>query len=323
MTQHIQFLIHYGYALLFAWVFAEQLGVPVPSIPILLAAGALVGTHQMNGPAGLSLAIIAAIAADILWYDLGRRKGIRVLQFLCKISLEPDSCVRRTENVFARSGAKSLLVAKFVPGLNTAAQPLAGIFRMKFWRFLIFDSAGAILYVGTFIGLGYAFSNQLERVAGAALRLGTSLVLLLLAALGGWLGYKFYRRRKFIRQLRIDRITPEELKRKIDAGEEVVIVDLRGSLDFEAEPAMIPGAVHLDAADLEEVSDELAKAPEVVLYCNCPNEVTSARMALLLRRKGVQKIRPLQNGLTGWIDLGYPVSEAPEEPAAPAPAVKT
>src|ERR1700689_716097 len=150
MTEHIQFLIHYGYALLFGWVFAEQIGVPIPSIPILLAAGALVGTHQMNGAAGLSLAIIAAISADIIWDYLCRPKGIRVLQFLCKISLEPDSCVRRTENVFARSGAKSLLIAKFVPGLNTAAQPLAGIFRMKYWRFLIFDTAGATLYVGTF-----------------------------------------------------------------------------------------------------------------------------------------------------------------------------
>jgi membrane protein DedA with SNARE-associated domain/rhodanese-related sulfurtransferase len=317
MNQHVQFLIHYGYALLFGWVFAEQIGVPIPSIPILLAAGALVGSGRMNGAAGMSLAVIAAVAADILWYELGRRKGIRVLQFLCKISLEPDSCVRRTENVFARSGAKSLLVAKFVPGLNTAAQPLAGIFRMKFWRFLIFDAAGAILYIGTFFGLGFAFAGELERVAGAALRLGGLLVLLLVAALAGWLGWKFYRRRKFIRQLRIDRITAEELKKKIDAGEEVVIVDLRGSLDFEAEPEMIPGAVHLDAADLEEVSDELAKAPEVVLYCNCPNEVTSARMALLLRRKGVKKIRPLQNGLTGWRDLGYPVAPAEETPAEP------
>ena len=208
-----------------------------------------------------------------------------------------------------------MLVAKFVPGLNTAAQPLAGIFRMKFWRFLLFDSAGAALYVGTFFGLGYIFRTELERIAGAALRLGTSLVILVIIALVGWLGYKYYRRQRFIRQLRIDRITPEELKRKMDAGEEVVIVDLRGSLDFEAEPAMIPGAVHLDYADLEEVSDELAKAAEVVLYCNCPNEVTSAKMALMLRRKGVKKIRPLQNGLNGWRDLGYPVAES-QEPVA-------
>jgi membrane protein DedA with SNARE-associated domain/rhodanese-related sulfurtransferase len=321
MNHSLEFLIHYGYLVLFGWVFAEQIGIPIPAIPVMLAAGALAGTHRINAAAALALAITAALCADMICYELGRRKGIRILQFLCKISLEPDSCVRRTENVFARNGAKSLLIAKFVPGLNTAAQPLAGIFRMKYWRFLVFDSAGATLYVGTFFGLGYVFRTQLERVAGAALQLGASLVVLVIAALVGWLGWKYYRRQKFIRQLRIDRITPEELKRKLDAGEQVVVVDLRGSLDFEAEPAMIPGAVHLDYADLEEVSDELAKAPEVVLYCNCPNEVTSAKMALLLRRKGVQKIRPLQNGLNGWRDLGYPVATTPHEaPTATEPA---
>jgi membrane protein DedA with SNARE-associated domain/rhodanese-related sulfurtransferase len=323
MTHSVEFLIRYGYVLIFGWVFAEQIGIPVPAIPVLLAAGALAGTHRINPVGVLALAITAAISADVIWYELGRRKGIRVLQFLCKISLEPDSCVRRTENVFARNGAKSLLIAKFVPGLNTAAQPLAGIFRMKFSRFLLFDALGATLYVGTFFGLGYIFKTELERVAGAALQLGVSLVTLVVATLLSYLGYKYYRRQKFIRQLRIDRITPEELKTKLDAGEEVVIVDLRGSLDFEAEPAMIPGAVHLDYADLEEVSDELAKAAEVVLYCNCPNEVTSAKMALMLRRKGVQKIRPLQNGLNGWRDLGYPVKEAAEELAEASPPAKS
>lgn len=312
MNFHLQFLIRYGYALLFGWVFAEQMGLPIPSIPILLAAGALVGNHKLLAAPAMVFPIVASIIADVAWYELGRRKGIRILQFLCKVSLEPDSCVRRTENVFARSGAKSLLVSKFIPGLNTAAQPLAGIFRMKFGRFLLFDSLGAIIYIGTFLGLGYAFSDQLEHVAGAAARLGVSIVLLLIVSLATWLAWKYYRRQRFIRQLRIDRITARELKSKLDAGEDVVIVDLRGSLDFEAEPAMIPGAVHLDEADLEEVSEELAKASEVVLYCNCPNEVSSARMALLLRRKGVMKIRPLQNGLNGWRDLGYPVAESKE-----------
>jgi membrane protein DedA with SNARE-associated domain/rhodanese-related sulfurtransferase len=317
MNFHLQFLIRYGYALLFGWVFAEQMGLPIPSIPVLLAAGALVGNHKLLAAPAMVFPVVAAMIADVAWYELGRHKGIRILQFLCKISLEPDSCVRRTENVFARSGAKSLLVSKFIPGLNTAAQPLAGIFRMKFGRFLLFDSLGAFIYIGTFVGLGYAFSDQLEHVAGAVARLGVSIVLLLLVSLAAWLAWKYYRRRRFIRQLRVDRITARELKSKLDAGEEVVIVDLRGSLDFEAEPAMIPGAVHLDAADLEEVSAELAKAAEVVLYCNCPNEVSSARMALLLRRKGVMKIRPLQNGLNGWRDLGYPVAESKEASSIP------
>jgi membrane protein DedA with SNARE-associated domain/rhodanese-related sulfurtransferase len=317
MNFHLQFLIRYGYALLFGWVFAEQMGLPIPSIPVFLAAGALVGNHKLLAAPAMVFPVVAAMIADVAWYELGRHKGIRILQFLCKISLEPDSCVRRTENVFARSGAKSLLVSKFIPGLNSAAQPLAGIFRMKFGRFLLFDSLGAFIYIGTFVGLGYAFSDQLEHVAGAAARLGVSIVLLLLGSLAAWLAWKYYRRRRFIRQLRIDRITASELKSKLDAGEDVVIVDLRGSLDFEAEPAMIPGAVHLDAADLEEVSAELAKAAEVVLYCNCPNEVSSARMALLLRRKGVMKIRPLQNGLNGWRDLGYPVAESKEASSIP------
>src|SRR5579863_5448639 len=180
MNHSLEFLIRYGYVLIFGWVFTEQIGIPIPAIPVLLAAGALSGMHRINPAAVLALAITAAVSADIMWYELGRRKGIRVLQFLCKISLEPDSCVRRTENVFARSGAKSLLVAKFVPGLNTAAQPLAGIFRMKFWRFLLFDAMGAALYVGTVFGLGYAFSGQIERVAGAAARLGVSIVAVLL-----------------------------------------------------------------------------------------------------------------------------------------------
>lgn len=176
-------------------------------------------------------------------------------------------------------------------------------------RFLLFDLMGAFLYVGVFFGVGFVFSNQLESVLRVAGRLGASLLFLVIAAFAGWIAYKYIRRHRFIRQLRIDRITSDELKRMLDAGEEVVIVDLRGSLDFEAEPAMIPGAVHLDVSDLEHVTEQLAAAPEVILYCNCPNEVTSARMALLLRRKGVKKIRPLTGGLDGWRRQGYPVKE--------------
>ncbi len=309
MNPQIQFLVNHGYTLLIAWVFAEQAGIPVPAAPLLLAAGALSGTGQLNPWLAIALPVAATLVADFLWYELGRRKGVRVLQFLCKVSLEPDSCVRRTENVYAKHGARSLLVSKFVPGLSTAAQPLAGIFRMRYSRFLIFDTLGAVIWVGAFFGLGYAFSGELERIMAAATRLGVWLLYLLITVFVGWIGYKYFRRQRFIRQLRIDRITSDELKRKLDGGEEVVIVDLRGSLDFEAEPAMIPGAIHLDVSDLEQVTEQLAQAPEVILYCNCPNEVTSARMALLLRRKGVKKIRPLTGGLDGWRRQGYPVAQ--------------
>ncbi len=267
MTEHLQIVLRYGYLLLFGWVFFEQMGLPIPSMPLLMAAGALAGTHKMNSAMCITVPVFGAVAADMVWYELGRRKGVRVLQFLCKISLEPDSCVRQTENIFEKYGAKSLLVSKFIPGLGTVAAPLAGVFRMRFERFLGLDFAGSIVWVATFFGLGYIFSDAIERIAGSAKRLGVDLLILLAVALAGYLAWKFARRRRFIRRLRIDRITPEELKRKLDSGEDVVIVDLRGSMDFEAEPETIPGAKRMKAADVEAAKGELAKAPEVVLYC--------------------------------------------------------
>src|SRR2546427_713117 len=164
MNETLQFLYRHGYSVVFVWVFAEQLGLPVPSVPLLLAAGALSGSGRMNLLAALVLAISAALLSDSIWFQLGRRKGVKILQFLCRISLEPDSCVRRTEGVFEKHGAKSLLIAKFVPGLNTAAPPLAGVFQMSRTRFLLFDALGAALWVGAFLGLGYVFANEIERV---------------------------------------------------------------------------------------------------------------------------------------------------------------
>ena len=267
MGEPLQFLIRHGYTVLFAWVFAEQIGLPLPSVPLLLAAGALAGTGRLSFALVLGLPVVAAVASDVLWYELGRRRGVKVLQFLCRISLEPDSCVRRTESTFARHGARSLLIAKFVPGLNTAAPPLAGVFRMRLNRFLLFDTLGALLWVSIFAGLGYVFSDQLERVADRAITLGSWLLVLLLASLGGYVAWKYVKRHKFLRELRIARISPEELKQKLDAGEDVVIVDLRHSLDFEAAPETIPGAYRLEAAELEEAGEQIPRDRDVVLYC--------------------------------------------------------
>jgi membrane protein DedA with SNARE-associated domain len=267
MISHEEFLTNYGSAVLFGAVFVEQLGLPIPSGPLLLAAGALAESGRLDPVLTVLVPIGAALAANLIWYELGRRQGIRVLQFLCRVSLEPDSCVRQTENVFARHGARSLLVAKFVPGLNTVAPPLAGIFRMRIGRFVLFNALGTALWVGVFVALGYSFSDQLTLVAVEARRLGARLLSVVLGALALWLVWKFVRRQRFLRRLRVDRITPEELKRKLDAGENVVIVDLRGSLDFEAEPQTIPGARRVEAAALDGIRDELERAPEVVLYC--------------------------------------------------------
>jgi membrane protein DedA with SNARE-associated domain len=267
MNSLLEFLVRHGYVVLLGWVFVEQLGLPIPSIPLLLAAGALAGTGHMNIFAALMVAMFAAVGADSLWYLLGRIKGIKILQLLCKISLEPDSCVRRTEGVFSRQGARSLIFAKFLPGLGTVAPPLAGVFHMRAGRFLMFDAMGTFLWAGSFLGAGYIFSNQIERIAERMEALGGWMSIVLIGAFVLYIAYKFIGRQRFLRQLRISRITVEELKAKIDGGENIVIVDLRHSMDFEADPQTIPGAFRMDAMELQEKNDRLPRDRDVVLYC--------------------------------------------------------
>ncbi len=320
MTETLQFVVRHGYLLIFAWVFVEQAGLPVPSAPLLLAAGALSGMHQMNVWASIALAAAGALASDSMWYEIGRRKGARVLQLLCRISLEPDSCVRRTQESFTRNGPRVLLGAKFIPGLNAMAAPLSGIIKMGWRKFLLFDAIGALAWVSVFTVTGYAFSGQLERVAARAAYLGEWLLVLLLGAFAAYILWKFYKRHKFLSDLKIARITPEELKQKMDAGEDILIVDLRHALDFDANPQTISGALHVDAAELEEASDVIPRDREIVLFCACPNEVTAARLALLLRSKGITQIRPLSEGYEGWRKRGFPMSLAKVEASSIQPA---
>jgi membrane protein DedA with SNARE-associated domain/rhodanese-related sulfurtransferase len=321
MNELLQFVLRHGYLVIFAWVFSEQAGLPIPSAPLLLAAGALAGTRGMNLWLAITFAVSGAVVSDSMWYELGRRKGVRVLQLLCRISLEPDSCVRRTQVRFGKSGARVLLIAKFIPGLNAMAAPLSGIIRMGWRRFVLFDTLGALLWSSAFMITGYVFSGELERIAARAAYLGEWLLVLVLAAFAGYIAWKFYNRRRFLRRLKIARITPEELKGKIDSGEDVVIVDLRHALDFEAQPETIPGALHMDAAELEEAHEVIPRDREIVLFCACPNEVTAARLALLLRRKGITRIRPLAGGYEGWRSRGFPLSRPKDEPQDAQPVV--
>ena len=267
MHSTLEFLIRHGYVVLLGWVFAEQLGLPIPSLPVVLAAGALAGTGHLSFWTSLAIITFAALSADSIWYFLGRTRGIRILQFLCKISLEPDSCVRRTEGIFSKQGARSLLIAKFIPGLSTVAPPLAGIFHMRARKFLLFDGLGSMIWGLSILGTGYIFSAQIEKIAERAATLGSWLAVLIIGALAAYIVWKFLARQKFLHDLRIARITPEELKLKIDAAEEMVIVDLRHSLDFEADPETIPGAFRMDAKELEEKNDRLPRDRELILYC--------------------------------------------------------
>jgi membrane protein DedA with SNARE-associated domain len=268
MNEVIQFLIRHGYTVLFLWVLGEQIGLPVPAAPFLLAAGALAGEGQLNFTIAFGLAVITSLLSDIIWFQIGRHRGGSILSFLCRISLNPDSCIRRTLEIFSRHGTRSLLVAKFIPGIGMVAPPLAGIFHMSLLRFLLFDGLGACFWAGSFAGLGYLFSDQLEQVAAYALRLGTLLLVVLVGSLAAYIAWKYAQRRRFLRHLRIARITPEELKSKLDAGEEPLILDVRHTLEFKAEPQTIPGALFLPLEQLEKGHPSIPRHREIILYCN-------------------------------------------------------
>lgn len=267
MKEVMVFLAENGYAVLFLWVLAEQIGVSVPATPILMAAGALAGRGKLSWTLALAATVMGVVAADNLWFQVGRSRGAKVLRLLCRISLEPDSCVRRTDDIFQRYGTRALVVAKFVPGLNLVASPVMGMSGLTRRRFLMYDTLGALLWAGAFLGLGYVFTNQLELAALYAFRLGGWLLLILSAGLAMFIALKWRQRRLFLKSLVADRIQPEELKAKMDAGESVVILDLRHALDRLPDPRTIPGALRMKPEELPQRYREISGASEIVLYC--------------------------------------------------------
>jgi membrane protein DedA with SNARE-associated domain len=266
MNDITQFLFLHGYSILFAGVLLSQAGIPIPAVPILITAGTIAGMGRMDLYIALFVAFSAATISDIFRYYLGRRLGNRVLAFLCRVSLEPDSCVRRTEDLFGRHGAKSLLYCKFVPGFDAVVASMSGIIQMRFSRFLAFNSVGTFLWAASFIGMGYIFSDALDDLLEYAGHMGRTFFWLLIAALAIYITWKYIRRMQFLRQLSIDRITPAELKSKLDAGEEITIIDLRSSPDFEADPYTIPGAIRVAPENLSR-NENVPLDQEVVLYC--------------------------------------------------------
>lgn len=267
MGETLQFLVGHGYLVLFASVLAQQLGLPLPSTPFIIAAGALARSGQLSLPAVLLVAFSAAMLADSVWFEVGRLRGLRVLQFLCRVSLEPDYCVRRTENTFARHGAKTLVFAKFVPGVSAVTTPLAGANGLPLSRFMLFNGLGVLLWIGAFELLGYLFSDQLETVVAYAARFGGLLFAIIVGGLAAYVAWKYIQRQRFLRSLRVARVTPEELKAELDAGADLLIVDLRHALDHEVEPRTLPGALRLPAEEFEERAEEIPRGRTLILYC--------------------------------------------------------
>lgn len=233
-------------------------------------------------------------------------------RWICKFSFEAASCVRKTEDVLTRHGSYGLLMAKFVPGLNTMAAPLAGQSRMRYRIFLFYDMAGTFLWATSFIVIGRFFGDAIRRNESLLHWLGRSAFALIVLVVVGILIYRYTRQRSFLRKIRTLRIEPEELKAMMDRGDNLYIVDLRHPLDILPDPRILPGAVRLLPNELIARNAEIPRDRDVVLYCTCPSEATSAKIALTMRRFGVDRIRPLRGGFDSWKDQGYPLVEIVE-----------
>lgn len=262
-----EFLRTYGYPLVFLAVLGENLGLPLPSFAVVLAAVSLAAEMRFTLAGLMVVGTLAPLMGDAVWYVLGRYRGRPILRNLCSISLSPDSCVSRTENLFERHGLKSLLVAKFLPGLNTVTPPLAGMLRIHPLRFFLFDLAGTTLWASSAVGLGWVFRSQVTQVMAwldAVGKLGLGILLVILA---GWVLLKWVERRRFYRLLERSRISAPELKEMLDRGENVVVVDLRSDLTYRVDGLKVKGAIHIAPKEFEVRYKEIPRGRTVVMYC--------------------------------------------------------
>lgn len=308
----LAFFAHYAYAILFLWVLVEQFGVPIPSLPVLLTAGTISATHRISFPISVLSVVLACLIADSVWYFLGRRYGNTVLKLLCKLSFEASTCVTKTEGYFQRRGASTLLFSKFLPGLGTVAAPIAGQTGMRYGRFVVYDFGGSLLWALAYITAGYFFGDLAMRSGAFFAILGHFAVALFVISVMGLMLQRFWKQRRFLQSVRSMRLEPAELHEMIETAERQgnippFIVDLRHPLDYLPDPRVLPGAIRVSPNDLTAHQKLLPRDRDVILYCTCPSEQTSAKVALQLHKFGINRVRPLRGGFEGWRDLGLPL----------------
>jgi len=303
------------YSILFGWVLIEQGGLPIPSVPLMLAAGTMSAAHKLHLAYAIPVILLACLISDSAWYFLGKNFGGRVLNVLCRFSLEAATCVERTHGTVGKRGAFTLLFAKFVPGLSTVAAPIAGQLGIPYATFVLYDMAGSLLWCGAWLLAGRFFGDVAERSAHFFALLGhfgIALVLLMVVVL---VIYRLNKRRQFLAELRGLRLEPAQLMAMIADAERAgldrpFIVDLRHPLDVMTDPLVLPGALRIGPDELKQRREIIPTDRDIVLYCTCPSEETSAKVALELHRLGIKRVRPLRGGLQGWKDAGYPVDQA-------------
>lgn len=303
MDTLLHLLEHYGLWVVFIAVLLDQGGLPVPAFPPIMVASALAVEAQQPVWPIVLVATVAALLADGAWYAGGRRFGTHLVRLMCRLSLSPDSCVASTRDTYARWGAPSLVLAKFIPGFAALATTLAGQTGTGLVRFAFYDGLGAALWALVAVGTGALFHDAVNEVLIEIESLGQAGVMLLLAAIVLFLAYKAWKRQRFIRLIQMARISVPELQQLIDGGAEPLVLDVRPLAQREAS-GWIPGAVL--ASHVREL--ELVPQHEVIVYCDCPNEASAAQLARELKQRGFKRVRPLAGGFEAWQAHGLPIA---------------
>jgi membrane protein DedA with SNARE-associated domain/rhodanese-related sulfurtransferase len=308
-TQLFALLEHYCVLIVFVAVLIDQLGIPIPAVPVLVVAGSLAANGRASAAALFAAAVVATLIADAVWFLIGRTYGMRVLKMLCRISLEPDSCVSQTQGRFERWGVNSIVIAKFIPGLGTIAPPLAGALQVSWLRFMGLSLIASSLWAAVGLGAGMIFKGpiaELGRIGGmAAAGLGVALAI--------YIAYKWRERRRFLASLRMARISVDDLYALLTAKQDPLILDVRTHTARSLQPRWIPTAIHAPVEELEHWLKDYSREREIIVYCTCPNEASAAQVAKRLMNHGFKRVRPLHGGLDAWIDAGYPVETQPAE----------
>ncbi|MGJ7489649.1 VTT domain-containing protein [Variovorax sp. ZT4R33] len=297
-----------GVAVVFFATLAARLGAPIPASAVLVVAGGLAAMGQISLWATVAGAILGNLLGDAAWFYAGRRFGHRMMRLLCKVSLSPDTCVRQSESLITRWGGASLIAAKFVPGVSVVAPPMAGALHMSTARFVGFDTIAATVWSAAFLIPGWIFSTQIQAVLDAMADAGAAALLVLLVAVTAGVGLRYWRRRTMLLAIDVPRVTVDELHELMASDKPPVVIDVRSPAGAELEPRRIPGALVLHLQDMKKNRGipELPHDRHVILYCNCPNEVTAALGARLLAAQGVKQARPLAGGLDAWLAAGHP-----------------
>jgi membrane protein DedA with SNARE-associated domain/rhodanese-related sulfurtransferase len=302
-------LVHrYGLALAFAAVLIEQIGLPVPSYPVLIVTAALSAQGDYSVPQVVAVSVFACVLADVLWYQAGARFGRRVLTLMCRISLSPDSCVRQTESIYEQWGAPSLLVAKFIPGFATVSTTMAGVVRVSPLAFVFFDMIGAALWTGFAAALGWVFRDAVDDILSIVQAAGRIGLMAIAGAFVFYLLVKLVQRQRLLRQLRMARVSVDELHAMLKGEPPPLLIDVRSAGSRDA--GVIPGSRWVEARAPDDELRRLPLTDEVIVYCACPNEASAAAISKRLLKAGFRRVRPLKGGIDAWVASGLPL-EAP------------